>query len=333
MNILLALEAGSWREQLFPERLMQRLEAQGTLRINGYGRAMTERELAAELEDVEVCITFAWSGCAAFTRDVLDHAKSLKLIVTPGGSVASFATEDVYARGIKVCSANRVMARYVAEGALAYMLSSLREIVSRNAAIRNGQWNNAPIHSLIGAKVGLIGLGTVGRFLLDFLRPFDVAVTLYDPYLAPESMESYTNVTIVSSLEAALLDQDVVSLHASKTAETYHMINREKLALLKDGALLINTARGALIDEEALAIELQSGRIHAVLDVFETEPLPAGSKLRQAEQAIFMPHVAGMIKLELLALSMLDEIDRYRQGRPLQHEIPVGQFRLMTREA
>jgi len=332
MNILLALEAGSWRDQLFPEPLMRRLEALGNVKMNGYGRSMTERELAAKLEDVEVCIVFAWGGCAPFTREVLDNAPNLKLIVTPGGSVASFITEEVYERGIHVCSANRVMARYVAEGALAYMLASLREIVHRHAEIGGGLWNTAPIRSLIGAKVGLIGLGTVGRFLLDLLRPFEVSVTLYDPYIAPGSLESYSNVTIVDSLEEALSDQDIVSLHASKTAETYHMIDREKLALLQDGAVLINTARGSLIDEEALAAELESGRVHAVLDVFETEPLPAGSKLRQSEGVILMPHVAGMIKLDALALAMLDEIDRYRQGKPLQHEIPVRQFRLMTRE-
>lgn len=332
MNILLTLESGSRREQLFPEELLHRLKSQGSLKINNYGRAMTEQELAAELEDVEVCIVFAWSGCAPFTKEVLDCANKLKLIVTPGGSVASFITEDVYERGIKVCSANRIMAQYVAEGALAYMLTSLREIVSRHNLIREGDWNATPIQSLIGARVGLVGLGTVGRFLLDFLRPFNVTITLYDPYIAPESLKEYSNLIVTNRLDEALSNQDIVSLHASKTKETYHMINKERLSLLRDGALLINTARGSLIDEEALAAELLSGRIHAVLDVFENEPLPANSKLRQSEHVILMPHVAGMIKLDIFTKFILDEIDRYKQGKPMKYEIPVNQFRLMTRE-
>ena len=125
---------------------------------------------------------------------------------------------------------------------------------------------------------------------------------------------------------------NIVSVHASLTKQTYHMIDADKLKLVKDGALFINTARGAVVDEEALADELSGGRFTAVLDVFEKEPLAQESRLRKLDNVILMPHVAGATAREQMTLGIVEEIERFIKQEPLMYKIPYGKFKLMTRE-
>ncbi|MBO9609012.1 MAG: hydroxyacid dehydrogenase [Paenibacillaceae bacterium] len=330
MNMLMTLPEGDAKRKFFPPHLLEELRGLGTLRENPYGRVMTQEELALMLPQTEVCIVLSWGGTPRFTEEVLDRADALKLIVTPGGSVAPFITEAVYDRGITVCSANRLMAMYTAEGALAYMLAAVRDVVRRQADLRRGVWNSAPCRSLFQARVGFVGLGTVGRHLLELLRPFQITATVYDPYVTADALAAFPYATL-GSLEQALAGADIVSLHASKTEETYRLLNKERLALLRDGAILVNTARGALIDEQALAAELRTGRIYAALDVYEEEPLPQASPLRETDNAFLMPHVAGQAELTRLAAEMVAEIARHKRGEALTLTIARSQFRLMTR--
>ncbi len=330
MNIFLTQQESELRDEFFPESIMNQMDSLGNLRMNSYGRVMTEEELAQELVDIDVCIVIAWSGCPRFTKEVLNKAVNLKLIVTPAASVASFITDSVYEKGIKVCSANDIIAKYVAEGTLTYILTALREVPKCNLNMKKGKWESVRGNSLIHTKIGLVGLGAIGRHLIEFLKPFDVNIKVYDPYLERESLQQYDNVKLCS-LEAVLMDNDIISIHASKTDETYRMINRERLSLLKEEALLINTARGALIDEEALIDELRTGRISAVLDVYEKEPLPLDSPLRQLENVIIMPHAAGMINLPKLSLAILEDIKRFKAKEPIQNEILFEQYSRMTR--
>jgi phosphoglycerate dehydrogenase-like enzyme len=330
MNIFLTLQEGPLRDKFFPAPVFEQLNRLGSVRVNETGRTLTEDELGAHLAGVDICITHSWRGIARFSEQVLARADRLQLITHVAGSVAPFATDHVYDRGIKVCSANKIMARFVAEGALAYMLGALRQIPQHEQDMKNGIWLKRPTESLIGKKIALIGLGTVGRYLLEFLKPFEVTVKIYDPYLSPDALSFGAGVELVPTMEEALAWGEIISLHASKTEQTYHMLNAAALALIPDGALLVNTARGALIDEQALAQELQTGRLQAVLDVFEQEPLPAGSPLRAFPHAILQPHCAGDNNYLSYTLGMVEEIRRFIHQEPLQHEIPYRQFKLMT---
>lgn len=330
MNIFLTQHEGKLRDEFFPDDLKNKLLGLGNVRMNSYGRVMTDEELAKELVDIDVCIVIAWQGCPRFTKEVLSKAPNLKLIVTPGGSVATFITDSVYEKGIKVCSANDIMAKYVAEGTLAYILTALRKVPKHNLQMKNGIWESVSETSLINARIGLVGLGSVGRHLLEFLKPFGVDIEIFDPYIKKESLMQYDNVKLCE-LEEVLKDNDIISIHASKTDETYQMINKERLSLMKDGALLVNTARGALIDEDALAEELKTGRISAVLDVYDKEPLPAQSPLSQLENVILMPHTAGLIHIRNYSLAVLQEIKRFELHEELQNEIPYEQYTRMTR--
>ena len=332
MKILFTTEKSPIGDVYFPEGVHTALSQLGEVIYNTSDAPLSSEELAKLIKDVDVCLTH-WS-CPTFTREILDHANRLKLIVHAAGSVADLATREVYDRGIRVCSANRLMARCVAEGVLTDILAGLRWIPQQAYDLKYRHiWQKRLVESrsLYGARVGLIGLGTIGRNLLPLLEPFHAQVKVFDPYLPADALHPFPGVEL-ASLEDVLKWGDVISIHASLTPETRGMLNAEKLKWIKDGALLVNTARGAIIAEQALVEELKTGRISAVLDVFETEPLPEDSPLRTLENAILLPHIAGITAREEMSYAMVEEIRRFSRGEDLQFEIPFASFQLMTKE-
>jgi phosphoglycerate dehydrogenase-like enzyme len=332
MNILFTTENGPTKEIYFPVQALRLMETLGNITYNETDIPFTQAQLAKAIEKQDVCLTH-WD-CPSFTEDVLEHADRLKLIVHAAGSVADLVTAQVYDRGIRVCSANTIMAKYVAEGVLAYILAGLRWIPQHAFDLQHKKvWRKRSVesNSLIGVKMGLIGLGTIGRFLIDLLEPFDVQIKIYDPYISADSLKGYPNVEL-AALKDVLSWGDVISIHASLTKETHGLLDKNRLKLIKEGALLVNTARGAIVDEKALADELRTGRFRAVLDVYETEPLPLDSPLRDLDNVILQPHVAGIPAREQMSYAMIEEIGRFSKGEPLQFRIPYEKFILMTKE-
>jgi phosphoglycerate dehydrogenase-like enzyme len=173
----------------------------------------------------------------------------------------------------------------------------------------------------LGRRVGVIGASRVGRRLLELLRPFDLTVLLHDPYVSPAEAAALGAESL--SLEDLLRHSDIVSLHAPDIPATHHMLDRDRLALVRDGGVLVNTARGALVDHEALTDELVSGRLNAVLDVTDPEPLPAGSPLYHLPNVFLTPHIAGSLgnELERLGRIVVEELERLAAGVPPLHEV------------
>lgn len=329
MNVLVTIPEGSLRETLFPSERRERLESVADVEWNPKSEQFAPAELRDRLPGVEVCVT-GW-GCPKFDDTVLRNADALELVAHVGGSVGSIGSNDLYDRGIDVCSANAVLARYVAEGVLTYVLASLRDVSRFDAMLKAGGWegDRTATETLFDATVGFVGLGDVGRHLLDLLAPFDVDVLLYDPYVSGEEVADYDAVEL-TDLKTTLGSSDVVSIHAPKTPETIRMIDRERLEQLRDDSLLINAARGAIIDEDALAAELRTGRISAVLDVYEQEPLPTESPLRSLENVTLLPHVAGTPARTRMPETIIDEVERFRAGESLEHAISRERFQTMT---
>jgi phosphoglycerate dehydrogenase-like enzyme len=329
-NILIVPPRGKIRETYFPQELLDRLRKIGVVIENDSSEKFSQKEFAEIIKDIDICVTHWDSPC--FDKKVLKNAHRLKLIAHAAGSVAKFITDDVYKKGITVCSANKLMAKYVAESVLSYTLSALKRIPAYDSAMKRGElWPEAGgYNSLFDSKIGLVGLGTVGSYFIDLLKPFTAEIRIYDPYVSEDFFSQHDNIC-VCELDEVLRWADIVSLHAAKTPETYHMIDEEKLSLIKNGALLVNTARGAVIDEQALTNELVSGRISAVLDVYEEEPLPIDSRLRGLENVILLPHKAAAPCREQMTIVMIDEIERFLRGRDLEYTIPYEKFTLMTR--
>jgi len=333
MNILFTTPKGEIRDTFFPEKTLIALKKLGNVTFNDKDEPFTPAELERNIKDIDVCLTH-WS-CPLFTERVLQHANRLGLIAHAAGSVGDLVTRQVYERGIKVCSANQIMAKSVAEGVLAYILAGVRHIATYDRQMRaNYPWDDTRRQrskGLLGAKISLVGLGTIGRYFLDLAQPFDAQIKVYDPYLPADSLAQYPNVELCPSLDETLAWGDIISLHASLTRETRRMMSAEKLKLIKDGALFVNTARGAIVDEPALIQELKQNRFTAVLDVYEKEPLEANSPLRELENVTLLPHVASVATAEM-TYAMIAEIERYARGEPLQHEISYEKFKLMTKE-
>ena len=331
MNILFTVPVGYNRDKYFPPKLMARLEALGEVIKNPNSRQYTREELKALLPDIDIIITH-W-GSTQYDAELLDCAPHLKLIAHCAGTVAHIASEESYNRAIPVLSANPIMAKYVAEGALAYMLAGIRAIRAYDGNMRDGRWHQdmPQTNTIVGGEIGLVGLGAVGRNLLDMLRPFGCTVKVYDPYLPDGALDAWDFVSQCSFEEA--MRNPVVSIHASQTPETYHMVNAEALALMPDDALLVNTARGSLIDPEALISELESGRIRAVLDVYEREGCRQDERLLACTRNLTLqPHLAGMPSGSAMTAAIIDDLERFLHGEPLQLAVSHTQYLHMTQE-
>ena len=329
MNILITMHEGEYRDIYFPQKVIDGFRKLGNVTLNNSGKPFTEEDLIRNIKDMDVCVSHWW--CPTFTDAVLDKADRLKLIAHAAGSVASLVTDNVYKKGIKVCGSNSIMAKYVAEGALTYMLAGLRQIPQHDKGMKEKKlWEQYDCNSLFGKKIGLIGFGSVGVHLINLLKPFNVQIKVYDPYIPKDAFSDYLEISLCE-MEDILAWADVISVHASQTPETFHLLNREKLKLIKENALLVNTARGSIIDEAELAVQLEEGRFNAVLDVYEEEPLSLDSPLRRNENVILIPHMAGKPSRENLTYGMIEEIDRFIKREPLQYEISHEKFLLMTR--
>ncbi|WP_123534706.1 hydroxyacid dehydrogenase [Halosimplex salinum] len=332
MRILVTLPAGDLRDSFFPPGMRDRLESLGTVEWNPDVDDFTEAELRDRIDGVDVLVT-GW-GSPRVTADVLDAADDLSLVAHTGGSVASLVSEAVYDAGIAVVSANDVMADHTAEHTLALLLSQLRAVPALDRTMSAGEWGTgdgegAEIRTLHEADVGLVGLGTIGRNLLDHLDSFGATVSVYDPYVDAEDLSEWPSASL-TDLKTAL-DSRVVSVHAARTEETVGMLDADRLAQIPDGALLVNTARAEIVEEGALLAELRSGRISAALDVYHEEPLPADHELRSLENVLLTPHVGGSEIRPPLTAAVLDDVERFRDGTSLEYRIPREQWATMTR--
>ncbi|TDC73631.1 hydroxyacid dehydrogenase [Streptomyces hainanensis] len=284
--------------------------------------------LAGRLAEVEFLVT-GW-GCPPITPDVLDALPRLRAILHTAGTVKKLLSPAVWERGITVSTAADANALPVAEYTLGMILLCGKDVFALRDAYRE---TGAPPRGLVvrdfgnaGPRVGIIGASRIGRRVIELLRPFDHRVLLHDPYVDEDEARAL-GVRAVS-LEELLTSCAIVSVHAPATPETRHLLDAERLALMPDGAVLINTARGSLVDTEALVKELTTGRLRAVLDVTEPEPLPADSPLLRLPNVFVTPHVAGSLGNELrrLGLSMVDEIERLLDGSPPRHRVVLGEL-------
>lgn len=248
----------------FAERIA--VEAAGfELILNPFGKRLTVSQVVALLDDQVVGMV---AGVEPLTESVLRGARSLKVISRCGIGLDSVDLEAAKELGISVFNTPNAPTRSVAELTLAHILSLVRRITESDRAIRMGKWQ-AMMGSLLATQtVGVIGFGRIGSMVTHLLRAFDTRVLVHDEI--PAATEQGVEVV---SLERLLMDSDIVTLHIPYSPTTHHLINAERLALMKPSALLVNVARGGLIDETALFAALQEKRLAgAALDCFEVEP-------------------------------------------------------------
>lgn len=334
MKILITAPQDHIFPRYFPQHVLNQLHEMGDVVLNPYERNFTRDELTKALADTDIVITH-W-GTPQMTADVLDHAPDLKLMAHGTGTVAHIASEAFYERGIPVLSANGIMAEYVAEAVVGYMIAAAHKMLQLDQLTRADDWNNKLTatrqKSLLGGDIGLIGLGTIARRLLDMLAPFHCRVHVYDPYAKADALDKWPFAELCD-FETAM-SQPVVSVHAAQTPETYHMIDAKALSLMPDDGMLINSARGSLVDTEALIAELKTGRIYAVLDVYEQEGTGKVPQelLAMTKNTLLQPHMACAPVSWEMTQGIVDDIRRFLNNEPMQLQVSLQQYRLMTQE-
>ncbi|MGI5347706.1 hydroxyacid dehydrogenase [Streptomyces sp. CA-250714] len=311
-----------WDTAAALERLASLARIDTTLLVTDF--ATRDPAVSGTLSRVEVLLT-GW-GCPPLTGRALARMPRLRAVIHAAGSVKHHLTAQAWERGLAVSTAAAANALPVAEFTLAAILFSGKRVLAGAHAyrIRRAQVDllaRFPDAGNYRRTVGVVGASLVGRRVLELLRGFDLDVLLHDPYVGAREAR-------VLGAEAVALDElarrsDIVTLHAPELPSTHRMFDAARLSLLRDGATLVNTARGSLVDTEALTKELVAGRLHAVLDHTDPLVLPADSPLYDLPNVLLTPHLAGSLGRELgrLATSALDELDRYTRGEPFLHRV------------
>lgn len=283
-----------------------------------------------ELAIADVVIS-GW-GAPRLEKDQLAGAQRLRAVLQAGGSAEAAVDLDAAARrGIALSDAGEQNAEPVAEYTLAAILAAGKDLVraerlyrERQAFIdREAEFSDAGNY---GRTVGVVGASRIGRRVLKLLRPFAFDVLVADPTITDDDARSLGAELV--GLEELLRRSDIVTLHVPVTPETTGMIGGAELALLRPGATLINTSRGAVVDQDVLVEVLRAGRIQAVLDVTEPDPLPAGHPLYTLPGVVLTPHMAGAVGREIARLGafIVAEIERLVRDEALR-----GQGRYQSR--
>lgn len=275
-----------------------------------------QRELA---EDAEVIVP----GFAKVDEALLASAPRLRLVHKWGVGLDAIDQDAMRRRGIALAVTAGANAGPVAELAVALMLAVYRRIPYVDRALRQGRWPTAEMrescYQIAGKTVGLVGFGAIGRMLARRLAGFDARIVYFDPQRADAATERDLQASPLP-LEDLLAQSDIVSLHLPLTDRTAKLIDAAAISRMKDGAVLINTARGGLVDEAALADALQRGKLRgAGLDAFEQEPPPANHPLLALEQVIATPHAGGGVfdNVAPVARHVFANIERFLRGEAL----------------
>jgi len=247
-------------------------------------------------------------GDSVINEKSLEDANELRLVQKAGVGVDTIDINACTKRGIYVCNLPGVNAIDVAEYVVGAMISSLRDFPRMDRAARKAAWNERPEligERLTGKKIGIIGLGRIGREVVRLLKPFNVEILAYDPYVSEELVKELDVRRV--DLKTLLQGSDIVTIHTPLTEETRGLIGKEELEIMKPTAILINAARGSIVDEKELYHALKDGKIRfAVIDVWAEEPLKPGNPLFELENVQLSMHTASWTRqvfVDLMRLS------------------------------
>ncbi len=285
-------------------------------------------ERVGDVDGIIVC-----QGTPRISAEIMDRAPKLRIIgdLVGGRFAQRIDVEAAWQRGIRTVDTTNGFSDPVAEWALALILISLRNaglhfrhmiehITYRRSSEPSEDFGY--LHGeLTGKKVGLIGCGYIGRRLISFLEPFQCDIRVYDPYLDKELPDILG--FLLTSLDYVLAESDVVVCLAPLTPRTRRMIGKRELDLLRPGSVFVNVSRGAIVDPDALIERLQRGDIVAGLDVFDPEPIPADSPIKDLPNVFLLPHIAGATAAAWARCFklMVDEFDRFFHGHETLYDI------------
>jgi phosphoglycerate dehydrogenase-like enzyme len=323
------LQGKEMRQKVFQTNHLEQLRALGEVVLNEVSGDPSEEQASEVIKGADIAIT-SW-GCGNLTQSVLDNAPDLKLVLHSAGTIKPIVTPYLWSRGIRVSNATEALGKGVAETALGFTIVSLKDMWRLSREISDGGWGSVSnVREVYGITIGVVGAGRAGSHYVKLMRQFDVRIVLYDPFVSEEKAREMGAYKV--SFEDLLVQSDVISIHLPSLPETYQMFNRERLAMMKDSCVLINTARGSVIDEEALAIELAKGRFFACLDVTEPEPPGLDHPFRQLPNVVLTPHIAGSVNngMQRIAQAIIDDLKAFMNGKTMSGEVLAEHLHLLA---
>lgn len=285
--------------------------------------------------DAEFLVT-GWKT-PPLTDEMLNRSPKLRAILHAAGSTRHLLPPSVWSRGLRIGSAREALAVGVAETTLGLIIAGLKGFFPASRMAREGGWlidsnrvQGYEIREMYKSTIGLIGLSKTARHLLRLLKQFEVTVLATDPHVDAREVERLGATKV--ELEELMAASDVVSLHAPALPETRHMLRGPHFKLMRDGAIFVNTARGMIVDENALAGELATGRIWALLDVTDPEPPAADHPFRRLPNVVLLPHIAGAVGSGCLRLgrSVVDQILEFAGDRPMHGEFSAQEWAILA---
>lgn len=321
---------------LGPEMCKRMFRIEDLDRLHSFASVRGPLPADASLEDYRKMLSEAQAlitgwGTMRLTQPLLAGATRLRLIAHSAGPVKNLIDESAYERGIRVTTAASANAVSVAQYTVSMMVMMLKQVPWISAAYAKGDMDEVKrrrsvVRELMDMDVGIVAASRVGREVIHLLKSYPrLKLKCYDPYLSAKEADQL-GVVPVSLQDVCRCE--VVTVHAPQLPETHRMFNSRMLALLPDHGVFINTSRGSLVDEDALAHELSRRPLYACLDVTDPEPLSPGSPLRTAPNVVLTPHIAGAVQQACKDMGQLviDEIIRFFRGESLQYEITHQMF-------
>ncbi|MDB6128208.1 MAG: serA4 [Verrucomicrobia bacterium] len=321
--------------RLFTPYFRAQVSALGEFSCIENGGALSEYERTALIREHDALLT-GW-GSIPVPAALAEDPGKLRYICHLTGSIGGIIPPEIVGAGLPVTNWGDAPAFPVAEGALALLLACLKQLPDHLNVKRAGGWrpeHEAWIGSMRELRLGLYGYGAIGRTFHELCRPMNPRVTVYDPYVA----DLPPDVARAASVKALFEGSDAVTVHAALTTETHGSITREVLACLPEGGIVINTARGGIVDQDALFAELAAGRLRAGLDVLAGDDrLPGDHVARTWSNLILTGHIVhyvhwphGPARLDLWHNVALENLRRFKSGEPLRFRLTEEQLARST---
>ncbi|HUU26583.1 MAG TPA: hydroxyacid dehydrogenase [archaeon] len=331
---VLVLVQGKFKKDLLPDCMTDRLGSFADYELLVDGDKLSQDEFVRHFKGVDGILT-SWE-IRSWDREVLQQTGRLKIISHIGGMVRFFLPEEIFTLKpeVVICNSSNVMAKPVAEYALCSSLACLRHLWYFREWVAQGEnWDDYEPDknvSLLRKKVGVIGLGQIAREFIRLARPFKVSFHVFSKHLSDE--EARKEGFVKSSLDDIFSSCDVIILCAANTPENRHMISRRLLKRIKPGAVFVNIARGALVDEQALIQELETGRFMAAIDVTDPEPPLAENKLRRLPNVLLTPHIAGPTPEQRtwMVEEAVDNLQAFFRGKAVRGVIDQRRYEYMA---
>jgi phosphoglycerate dehydrogenase-like enzyme len=332
-NLLLLIRE-IYRKTILPDWVVERLRTFADLEVVVDPARLPRAEYVALYAGRDGVLT-TWNT-PLIDRQVVEKADRLRIISHCGGEVRPFLSGEVFeARpDLVICNASSVMAQPVAEHTLTVTLALLRSLIHFKEWVKEDEhWWEYDItrnRSLIGKKVGVVGLGQIAWEFVKLVRPFEVELHVYSNHLSGQ--EASAQGLRKSTLEEIFSACDVIVLCAANTPANRGMVTRELLRTIKPGAILVNNARGALLDEQALIDELKTGRFQAAIDVTEPEPPVHENPLRDMPNVLLTPHIGGPVPEQRIWMmrEAVENIENFFNGKPVRGLIDRKRFSYMA---